>query len=344
MGSITLIVLLILFNKCVTDVSSPSEILKDSLVVFEKDHIMGGYKGLDNYHHTFLVNTSHDSMSITLHANQPDNIENPSMSLPQFGKNALIITDYSKFFTIPFIKSSYLVDRPDKISEKSFEWSNLKLGPSDAMMVPYSNYFGEGETLFKRGKGVSHFFDLDVLCDYQIDTNRNDYLDIYIKKSFKNISNDTLFNVGIILFVPKEMAQNSCNEKLYNIVSDTVICSENFERENNIFTIDGFAKPAIGQEIRTSKEFLAPNASFDLVYKMKIKSLLESYNIYPMHLISFVSKSKRIWPQSEIVINNKEYTGSVRYIKEIGVAVPTYTLFSISGKNSKIIYLFNDKL
>lgn len=181
---------------------------------------------------------------------------------------------------------------------------------------------------------------LDVISDYSIENNpQNDnYLDITIKQTMENTSDEILYMVGTALHIPKELNTKPEETTLYNLVSDTVICFEKHYLDNNSGYGEGFGYyRSSGQTVRTRKDTLLPNQSFNFVFKMTIEPLLDKFEIYPMYLINIETKGERIWPKSIITVNDKLYEGTVNYMKKCGLAIPTYILFSINNGNLSVV-------
>jgi len=316
----------------------PKTAITEGLYVIEDDHIFGGFGDVDNFHRTLIINTSQDSISINVESPTPKGLKRESIRSPSFGRNAYFHTDFSEYFTIPNMNNDYLADKPDITSEESYSWNNLKLGPYDAIHVPYSSYMGEGEDLFIKDFGVNNFLGLDVISDYSIEKSSDDssYLNLQIKQTMVNTTEDTLFMVGIVVFIPRELKYNSNNIKLYNLISDTVIYERRFEYWD-VGRVDGFSMPANGQQVVTRIDTLLPNNSFSFVYKMIIEPLEDKFEIYPMYLISIDTRGKRIWPKSIITVNGKVYEGNINYMKFCGLSIPTYILFSINNGELKVV-------
>lgn len=310
-----------------------------SLFVIEKDNILGNRNYTDMFHETFIINTSQDTINLNVKSPTPQGLTRESALSPAFGRDALIPIDYTKYFDVPNIANISLTNEPDLSTEESHFWKNIKLGPSDGIQVPYSNYMGKAEELFIKEFGTCSALNLDIISDYSIERNPNNssYIDIEIKETKLNTSNDTIYNIGILLHVPRELKINSEWEKLYNLVSDSVITTSIFHLYHKSGLVDGFGNRSSGHWIWTQKDTLLPNHSFDFLYKMTIEPLMDKFEIYPFHQIRTESKGERIWPASIITFDNKIYTGPVDYLRVCGLALPTYILFSIDKDNLRVV-------
>ncbi|MCK5537083.1 carboxypeptidase regulatory-like domain-containing protein [bacterium] len=310
------------------------------LFVIEEDHIFGGFCDVDNFHRTFIINTSHDSIRLNVESPTPKGLKRESIRSPAFGRYAYFQFDFSKYFNVPDMAIDYLTDIPDEITDESYFWNNIKLAPSDAVHVPYSNYLGEGEDLFIKDFGVNSFLGLDVISNYLIekDSVNSSYLNLRIKQTMKNTYDDTLFMVGIVLHIPKVLNTKPIDTKLYNLISDTVICDERFEYYRDNFRVDGFSMGASGQTIITRKDTLLSDESFEFIFEMIIEPLLDKFEIYPMYLVNIETKDRnRMWPASIIIINENKYNGPVNYFKVCGLSIPTYILFSIDNGALRVV-------
>ena len=338
---IFLILFLFLFNNCKNNVEPPIQpIVDEKIYVIEDDHIFGGFIDVDNYHKTLVISTSDDTVSVTVESPTPEGLQRESIRSPAFGKYAYFNMDYTKFFNVPEITKAYLTGKPDSTTDKSYFWKNLKLPPQNAIHVPYSNYMGEGEELFIKDFGINNFMGLDVISDYSIKHNQSDssYLDIEIKQTMTNTTEDTLYMVGIILHIPKVLKTKPNDTKLYNLLSDTVLCKTRYELDNDFGYGEGFGYyRSGGQTISTRKDTLLPKESFNFFFKMTIEPLLEKFEIYPMYLTNIETKGEKIWPGSIITIDGKKYQGDVHYVKFCGLAIPTYILFSINNGELKVV-------
>lgn len=339
---ILLIQFLFIVIGCEQPISVDHQNVSDSTIyVIEKDHLFGGFGGVDNYHETLIINTSAETISLTVESPLPDTLKHNSLRSPAFGLDAIIPTPYQDFFDLPNINNSFYTDKPDSSTANSYFWKNLKLEPSDLMEIPYSNYYGDDGRIFIKNFGTSRFLYLDIISDYSIkkDTVDSNYINIEIKETLQNITNDTLYSMGTDLFVPRELETKfdppygSEWTKLYNLISDTVISPGNIKcyLYNQHGTGEGFGFFAVGQEIEVGGFILLPNQSYQFTFKMTIQPLLDKFEIYPSYAVMFIKvDSDRIWPASIITINRKRYNGQVHYLKEVGIVSPTYILFSIN--------------
>lgn len=264
------------------------------------------------------------------------------MRSPAFGRNAFIPTEFSKYFSIPNMTNDYLTNEPDTITQESYFWNNLKLGPSDGIYVPYSSYLGEGEELFIKSFGVNNFMGLEVTSEYKIekDTSDSSYINIEIKQTMLNTTKTKMYAVGILLYIPKELKAKGSTTTLdmYNIIRDTVLSSnKKLAYYHKWSRIDGFGTRATGQQVTTASEVLEPNKQFNFLVKMTIEPLVRKFEIYPAYIISFETKGERIWPKSIITVNEKKYNGHVDYLKVCGLSIPTYTLFSINDEVLRVV-------
>ncbi len=336
---ILLPILLVFLVSCPKPPDPEDEQDSVGLFVIEKDRLLGGFNGIDNYHNTFIINTTHDSIIIDIESPTPDTLKRESTLSPAFGRNAFFDFDYSKRFDIPNTEIIYLADKPDTSTTGSHFWNDFRLGPSDGIHVPYSSYRGEGEQLYIQELGVNKFFDLEVISDYSIKKNLIDstQLDIQIIQTMQNTGPDTLFWVGVVLYIPKGLNTKPSDTNLYNLISDTVICDIRCDYARDFGRVDGFAVRGTGQQITTRKDTLLPYQSYNFTYQMIIEPLLDKFEIYPMYIIYIETRGERIWPGSIITINNNRYSGPVQYLKVCGLAIPTYILFSINGDDLQVL-------
>jgi hypothetical protein len=316
------------------------------LYVIEKDLIDDGFVGeVDLYHETLLINNSVDTACFTVESPLPDTLKHTSRFSPEFGTG--ISTPYQNYFDLPNINNSFHTNKPDSTTANSYFWKNLKLGHSDLMKVPYSNYYGDDDRIFLEKLGTSHFLYLDIVSDYSITKNsvNPNYIDIEIKETLRNTTNEMLYGLGTEIFVPKELVtkfdppNGSEWAHLYNLISDTVISPPNnkFYLYNQFYTGEGFGFPALGQQISTGEFILFPHQSLEFVFKMTIEPLLDKFEIYPTYGFEFITiGGNRIWPASIITINGKRYNGEVHYLKECDLVLPTYILFSIDNGVFKV--------
>lgn len=309
--------------------------------VIEKDLLYDGYVGeVDLYHETVMINNSVDTVSLTVESPLPDTLKHTSRFSPQFGGGAIIPTLYGNYFHLPTVNNSFHTYNPDSTATNSYFWKNLKLGHSGAVDVPYSNYYGADDRIFIEKLGTSRFLCLEIVSDYSITKNsvNPNYIDIQIKETLRNTSNQTLYGLGTEIFVPKDLMikpdpYNPGYANLYNLVSENVISSSNnkFYLFDQYGTGDGFGFGAFGQDVSTDDFVLLPYQSFEFVYKMTIEPLLDKFEIYPSYGFEYVTiGGNRIWPASIITINGKRYDGEVHYLKVCDLVLPTYILFSIN--------------
>ena len=317
------------------------------IYVMEKDHLFGGRYEVDMYHETLIINTSADSISFSVESPLPDSLIRTSRFAPAFGGDAIIPTPYQDYFNLPNLNNGFYTNKPDSTTSNSYIWKNLKLGPSDLMEVPYSNYYGDNGKMFIEKLGTSRFLYMEVALNFSIarDSVDSSYIDIEIKETARNITSDTLSLVHLDLFVPKELDTNpdpysTEGTDLYNLVSDTVISSNNNEITliNQLLTTDGFGFFADGQYINTNRFNLPPYQSYEFVFKMKIEPLLDKFEIYPAYGVGYITTTKdRIWPSSIITLNNNKYQGEVHYLKRFELPMPTYILFSINKDTLRVV-------
>lgn len=330
---------LFVFFSCSTPTETPpvKENTSD-LYVLEKDHIFGGFTDVDNYHHTLIINTSQDSIVFNVESPTPLGLKRESIRSPAFGD--YIPTAYADYFDIPNISKAYLANKPDTSTTESHFWNNLRLGPSEGFLVPYSNYYGEGEELFIKSFGVNNFLGLEVISDYKIerDGTNSSYLNLEIKQTMVNTTEENMYVIGISIHVPKELRTRTIDTTYYNIISDTMLTNVKkaaYYREWG--TSDGFGLWTNGQNVEIQADVLPPGGSFNFNIKMTIEPLLNKFEIYPSSIISFYTKGERIWPKSIITYKGKEYTGHVDYLKAVGLGIPTYILFSINNGELKVV-------
>lgn len=326
-------------DSIVSNLSISSD-LDTNIYVIEKDHLFGGFGGVDNYHETLIINTSEDSICFTVESPLPDTLKHESLRSPAFGLNAIIQTPYQDYFDLPNIDNNFYTNTPDSTTNNSYFWKNLKLAPSDLMEIPYSNYYGDAGNIFVNKLGTSSFLYLDIISTYSIEKNANNpqYINIEIKETLQNITNDTLYRVSTHLFIPRELKLSPDYTTLYNLISDTIISINKLYLYNNAGTSEGFGFHAVGQEIESDKFILLPAQSFEFVFKMTIQPLLNKFEIYPSYGITYIRNDDiRIWPASIITVNNKKYAGEVNYLKECTFVLPTYILFSVNKDSLKVV-------
>jgi hypothetical protein len=318
------------------------------LYVIEKDLIYDGFVGeVDLYHETLIINNSVDTACFTVESPLPDTLKHTSRFSPAFGTAAIISTPYQNYFNLPDINNSFHTNNPDSTTGNSYFWKNLKLGHSDLMEIPYSNYYGDGDRIFVEKLGTSHFLYLEIVSDYSITMNsvNPNYIDIEIKETLRNTTNEMLYGIGTELFVPKNLMtkfdppNGSEYTNLYNLVSDNVTSPSNnkFYLYNQYSTGEGFGFFATGQQVSTGEFILFPHQSLEFVFKMTIEPLLDKFEIYPTYGFEYMTiGGNRIWPASIITINGKRYDGEVHYLKECDLVLPTFILFSIDNGVFKV--------
>jgi hypothetical protein len=317
----------------------------EGICVIEKDHLFGGFGGVDNYHETLVINTSVDTVCFTVESPLPIGLKHESLRSPAFGRDAIIPTPYQDYFDLPNINNSFYTNKPDSSTADCYFWRNLKLGHSDLMEVPYSNYYRDDGRIFIKEFGTSQFLYLDIVSDYSIekDTIDSNYVDIEIKETLQNTTDDTLYRIGTHLFVPRELETqtdpyNPRYTVLYNLISDTIISDIRLYLFNNEWTNDGFGFFAGGQQVEGGGFILLPYQSCQFVFKMTIEPLLDKFEIYPSYGVTFITPNgDRIWPASIITVNDRRYNGQVHYLKECGFVLPTYILFSINHGTLKVV-------
>jgi hypothetical protein len=336
---IILLLFSILLITCNNDITPPND-NTTNIYVLEKDHIFGGFGDVDNYHHTLVINTSDDTITFNVECPTPEGLKRESIRSPAFGRNAFIPTEFSKYFTIPNMANDYLTNEPDTITQESYFWNNLKLGSSDGIHVPYSSYLGEGEELFIKSFGVNNFMGLEVISEYKIekDTSNSSYINIEIKQTMVNTTEENMNMVGVVLHVPRELNTKPDETNLYQLISDTVISSNKYDLDHDWGFGEGFGLyRSDGQTVTIVKDILMPNTSFEFIFKMTIEPLVDKFEIYPMYQIYFETNGERIWPQSIVTVDDKKYDGNVDYLKVCGLAIPTYILFSIDKEKLRVV-------
>jgi len=344
---IFLMIFFFLYSSCDDNVNDPRLSSSEDIFVIEKDHLFGGFGGVDIYHNTFIMNTGSDSILVNVESPTPEGLKRESDRSPAFGKFAYIPTDFSKHFNIPNMANDYLTNEPDTSTQKSHFWNNLKLGPKDAIHVPYSNYYGEGQNLFVEELGVNRFMDLKIIYDYSIKKHSLNpvRLSLSVKVTMQNCGERSLYTAGVVFHVPKELWTSIANDtinsdtKLYNLIEDQVKSSSkkiSLIKYSNYGEGFGFYRSS-GQTIEILEDILPPNQSYSFEYSMIIEPVLEKFEIYPMHHIYFEEKGEKVWPESKITVNGANYNGQVNYLKVCGLAIPTYILFSINGDELKVV-------
>ncbi|MGD8782654.1 MAG: hypothetical protein PVH88_27325 [Ignavibacteria bacterium] len=328
---------LFLFFSCKSPTETPTEEPSD-LYVLESDVVFGGYRDVDVYHNTIIINTSPDSILLNVESPTPSGLKRESIRSPSFGSYFSLA--YSDYYYIPDISKNYRTTEPDTSTSESHFWNNLRLGPSERVMVPYSNYLGEGEELFIQSLGVNNFSGLEVTSEYKIerDEENSSYLNLEIKQTMENTTEENMYVVVISLHVPKELRTRTIDTIYYRIISDTMLTDVKksaYYRDTG--TIDGFGLGSIGQNVDIQLDVLRPDESFDFTIKMTIEPLLDKFEIYPSSIISFYTKGERIWPKSIITYNGEEYNGNVGYLELCNLAIPTYILFSINNGELKVV-------
>jgi hypothetical protein len=336
---------LFLFFSCKSPTETPTEEPSD-LYVLESDVIFGGYRDVDVYHNTIIINTSPDSMLLDVESPTPIGLKRESIRSPSFGDYAYISLDYSDYYDIPNMSKTYLTTEPDTSTSESHFWNNLRLGTSEGIHVPYSNYYGEGEELFIKSLGVNNFSGLEVTSEYKIerDEENSSYLNLEIKQTMENTTEENMYVVGIALYVPRRLmtrqidTTRTIDTTYYKIISDTMltdVVKSAYYRDWG--KVDGFGLGSIGQDVNMQSDVLRPDESFDFTIKMTIEPLLDKFEIYPSSIITFDTKSERIWPKSIITYNGEEYNGNVDYLKVCNLGIPTYILFSINNGELKVV-------
>jgi hypothetical protein len=330
---------LFLFFSCKSPTETPTEEPSD-LYVLESDVIFGGYTDVDIYHNTIIINTSSDSILFDVESPTPSGLKRESIRSPSFGDYAYFSLEYSDYYDIPNMSKTYLTTEPDTSTSESHFWNNLRLAPSEGIHVPYSNYYGEGEELFIKSLGVNNFSGLEVTSEYKIewDEENSSYLNLEIKQTMENTTEENMYVVGIFLHVPRELSTRQIDTTYYRIISDTLLTDvEKSAYCRDWGKVDGFGLWTVGQYVNMQSDVLRPDGSFDFTIKMTIEPLLDKFEIYPSLIISFYTKGERIWPKSIITYNGEENNGNVDYLKAVVLAIPTYILFSINNGELKVV-------
>jgi len=233
----------------------------------------------------------------------------------------------------------YLAYDPDTSTTESHFWNNLRLPPSKGVHVPYSNYLGEGEELFIQSLGVNNFLGLEVTSDYKIEWDEENptWLNLEIKQTMENTTAENMYEVGILIHIPRELFTRQMDTTCYRIISDVMLTNVKksaYDRDTG--RADGFGLGSIGQEVTMEEDVLRPGKSFGFTIRMTIEPLLDKFEIYPASLIQFLTKGERIWPKSKITYNGEAYDGHVDYLKICNLGIPTYILFSINNGEIKV--------
>jgi len=337
---LALLVLLATFGSCKNNPVGPTPEV-DSLFVIEKDHLFGGFGGVDNYHETIVINKLPGTIDFSVESPFPDTLKHASLRSPSFGRSAMISTPFEDFFDLPSVHNTLLTGNPSLSFADAYVWLNLNIGPADMEQVPYSNYYADDGRAFVLGLGKFRFLCLDMILQYSIEFDPVDSteIDIEITEKMQNTSGDTLFRVGASHFVPRETHVGSSYTQLYNLISDTVISpSDNpCYLFNAYYTSDGFGSNTSGQEMDTGWFTLLPFQAYEFDFKMIIKPLLSKFEIYPSFATTFIALGGgRIWPSSKICVHGDTFNGQVHYLKECGLVMPTYVLLSIDNGTLKV--------
>ncbi len=333
-------------NQPVSSDSSIYVIERDHLSVFADQASTGVYSfPVVNFHETFLINNSTSPVSCNVESPLPDTLKRESIQSPLFGKFAYITVEYPDYFDVPNVSHDSLADKPSVTTADSYIWKDMKLGPSNGIHLAYSSYYGE-ESMFAKNFGTNHFLNMDVISDYSIqkDSINPNYLNVEIKQTLQNTSADTIFRIGFLLFVPRELMTKFDLYQpeytaLYDLVSDTVISplDNKCYLYNNSHQNDGFGFFAGGQEMHPALFVLPPYQSYQFVFKMTIEPLLAKFEIYPSYAANMTIKGNPVWPSSIITINGKKYDGQVHYLRQCSLGMPTYILFSIDNGTFKVV-------
>ncbi len=344
------------YSSCQQPTSVNQPVISDSTIyVIERDHLnvfadqapSGVYSfPVVNFHETYLINNSTAPVSCTVESPLPDTLKRESIQSPLFGGFAYIPLEYSDFFDLPNVNDDSLADKPNVTTANSYIWKDMKLDPSEGIHLAYSSYYGE-ESMFIKNFGTNHFLDMDVVSDYSIqkDSVNPNCVDIEIKQTLQNTSSDSIYRIGFLLFVPRELETKFAPPNgsewttLYDLISDTVISpsSNKCYLYNTWFQNEGFGFPARGQEMNPSWFVLPPYQSFQFVFKMTIQPLLDKFEIYPSYAVNMTIKGDPIWPSSVVTVNGKKYDGQVHYLKQCSLGMPTYILFSIDNGTLKVV-------
>ncbi|MGD8782655.1 MAG: hypothetical protein PVH88_27330 [Ignavibacteria bacterium] len=324
---------LFLFFSCKSPTETPTEEPGD-LYVLESDVFFGGYRDVDVYHNTIIINTSPDSILLNVESPTPLGLERKHSYFGEY--DAYISLDYSDYYDIPNMSKVYVTNEPDTSTSESHFWNNRILGPSEGICVPYSNYYGESEEVVIKSFGVNKFSGLEVTSEYKIerDEENSSYLNLEIKQTMENTTEENMYVVGISLHVPRV----GPSATYYRIISDTLLTNvvkSAYYRDWG--TNDGFGLWTNGQYVNMQSDVLLPDGSFDFTIKMTIEPLLDKFEIYPSSGVMFYTKGERIWPKSIITYNGEEYNGNVDYLELCDFAIPTYILFSINNGELKVV-------
>jgi len=328
--------------------------LSDILYVIERDHLSGfrDYdstsgnvtRPVENFHETFAINASGDTVSFAIESPMPDTVEHESRRSPAFGQFAFIPIEYSSFLDVPNLNSQVLADKPDSSSRNAYIWKNLKLGPGEGIHVPYSSHYGECH-MFTKEFGTSRFLNMDITSEYAIarDSLHPTFTNIEIKQTLQNTSSDTIYRIGFLLFVPRRLMTKfdpytPQYATLYNLVTDTVIspASNRCYLYRQWSQQEGFGFNAIGQEMNPARFDLPPYQAYQFVYRMQIETVLDKFEIYPSYVINMMSRGDRIWPGSIISIGTSRFQGPVGYLRECGLSTPAFIVFTIDHGALKV--------
>ena len=311
------------------------------IYVLEKDELFGGFLTVDNYHLTMVFNGESTPVTTDIESPFPSHLKIESGLSPSFGRDAIIPTDYPAYFNLPSLTKYSILNEPTLEKDSSHIWSHINIPPDSGVVVPYSNYYGMGKELFVQSLGVNQFQSLQVstLFDVQKTESEPQQFDITIHEILENISNDSLFNISLILHVPRTLYFKSEKQlTLYNTVSDSVYTSANSCYISYLGRLDGYRHATVeSPEITIYKKELPPGDRFDLYYEMKITCMQEKFEIYPLYLVYYVTKGDRIWPASNILIDSELYNGHVDYLYKCNLAIPTYIVLAIDHGNYEVV-------
>jgi hypothetical protein len=324
---------LFLFFSCKSPTETPTEEPSD-LYVLESDVLLETLYSTDIYHNIIIVNTSLDSILLNVESPTPSGLERKHTLFGEY--DAYISLPYLDYFDIPNISNIYATNEPDTSTSESYFWNNLRLGPSEGICVPYSNYYGENEELFRQSFGINNFLGMEVTSEYKIEKDEENpsYLNLEIKQTMENTTDEDMYDIDISIHVPIE----GQSATYYNIISDTLLTDmEKSDYYRGWTTADGFGLFTNGQDAEIVSDVLHPNESFDFIIKMTIEPLLDKFEIYPSSGAMFYTKGERIWPKSIITYNGEEYNGNVDYLELGEFAGPTYILFSINNGELKVV-------
>jgi len=302
----------------------------------------GPIKQIEFFRKTNIINHTSDSLNFDVTVQVPDSLFITNDITPGFGEGALVTLYINKYFDYyPEINNSFIAGKPDiSESEYTFTWNDLQLAPQDIYTIPWHNYYcKEMIDRFEIMDGCHQYFGLNIDSKYSIENVADSTYELEMDVEVYNSGVDPIYDILISWFIPRIIRDrnNDINYEFYDVISDTIIT----EAINTLWLFgdtglyDGYGNSTrSGPNIDFQCAELLPNKKISFKYLLKLKKLLDKFEIHPRHVINLIQKSDiRMWEKSQILIPEKniEVDNSDNYVKCIGSSIPTYYVFKIES-------------